>query len=179
MQWLLHLLADDEPAVVMLATKILARLLVVSGDSYVQKFVEKSGGMVVLQHRLKYWWNTPTSWPLCFAILFGIDVSKIDLNRPFDLFNLLDMFASGDDLTVVCPAVLPVITTMLEIGLRVVTRNQSDPDSPLTKSNLSKANAPKNPSLDGPLLEQRSMNVIAQPAAMGQSFYYPHETRKY
>ena len=156
----------------MSATKILARLLVLSGTDYIQKFVEKNGGMVVLQHRLKRWWNVPTVWPLCFAILFGTDVSKINFDRPFDLFGLLDTFASGEDLTVMCPTVLPAVTSMLEAGLRVVTRNQSDPDSPLTKSHLGKANGPGNRSQDGPLVEQRSMNVIAQPLIIGQ---YSHD----
>jgi len=116
---------------VVLATKILARLLVVSGPSYVQKFVDKTGGIVVMQHRLRRWWNIPTIWPICFAILFGIDVGTIEFSRTFDLFTLLEMFASGSKVAVTYPAVLPVITSMLEQGLKAVTRDQSDPDSPL------------------------------------------------
>ncbi len=135
-QWLLHLLADDEPTVVILSAKILARLLVISGPSYMQKFVEKTGGIVVMQHRLKRWWFLPSIWPVCFAILFGLDVGALDFNRTFDLFSLLEMFALGASIRVVCAAILPVLTAMLEQGLKTVTRDQSDPDSPLAeKSN--------------------------------------------
>lgn len=116
-----------------LATKILARLLIVSGPSYVQKFVDKTGGIVIMQHRLRRWWNIPTLWPICFAILFGRDVGTIDFSRTFDLYGLLEVFVSGSQISVAYPAILPVITSMLEQGLKAVTRDQSDPDSPLTE----------------------------------------------
>lgn len=114
-----------------LATKILARLLVVSGPSYVQKFVDKTGGIVVMQHRLRRWWNINAIWPICFAILFGIDVAAVNFSRTFDLFSLLEMFGPESKATVTYPVILPVITAMLEQGLKTVTREQSDPDSPL------------------------------------------------
>ena len=153
---------------VMLATKILARLLVASGAIYVQKFIEKSGGMVVLQHRLRRWWSIPTVWPLCFAIIFGIDISNIAFDRPFDLFSLIEIFASRSDLNIVYPAILPVITTMLEAGLRIVTRDQSDPDSPLVRSNKSEIEGSVNWTKDRVPLEQRSMNLIVEPLALGK-----------
>lgn len=86
-----------------------------------------------MQHRLRRWWNIPTLWPICFAILFGIDVGTVDFSRTFDLFGLLEVFASGSKIAVPYPAMLPVITTMLEQGLKAVTRDQSDPDSPLVE----------------------------------------------
>ena len=120
---------------VILATKILARLLIASGPSYVQKFVDKTGGIVIMQHRLKRWWNIPTIWPISFAILFGLDVSHIDFSRSFDLYSLLEIFAHERDASVIYPAMLPVIIAMLGEGLRTITRNQSDPDSPLAEKN--------------------------------------------
>ena len=137
-QWLLHLLADDEPKVVTLATKILARLLVVSGSAYVQKFVDKTGGIVIMQRRLKRWWYLPTMWPVCFAVLFGVDVANIDFSRTFDLFSLLDIFVSAGEAAVQYPAMLPVITAMLGEGLKTVTRDQLDPDSPIPKKSNGK-----------------------------------------
>lgn len=130
-QWLLHLIADDESAVVVMALKILARLLVISGSAYMAKFVEKTGGITLMQYRLKRWWNIPAVWSVCFAIFFSVDLAKIDFGRSFDLFNLLELFASGDDVTVVYPEMLPVLTSMLQSGLVSVTRDQSDPDSPM------------------------------------------------
>ena len=135
-QWLLHLIADDEGAVVVMAAKILARLLVISGPAYMSKFVEKTGGITVMQHRLKRWWNIPVMWTICFAIFFGIDLAKIDFGRSFDLFNLLELFSSGDEVTVAYPEMLPVLKSMLQSGLMNVTRDQSDPDSPMTSPKL-------------------------------------------
>ena len=164
-QWLLHLLADDEPAVVVLAAKILARLLVTSGASYVQKFVEKTGGVIVMQHRLRRWWSIPTIWPICFAIFFGLDVGTIDFARSFDLFGLLETFASGSKISVVYPAMLPVITTMLEQGLKTVTRDQSDPESPLAeRSNGKGQGLAKTPYAPTPI-RQRSMTLNTEPIA--------------
>lgn len=131
-QWLLHLLADDEPTVVLLAAKILARLLVLNGASYVKKFAEKTGGFVIMRHRLKRWWNIPTIWPICFAVMFGQDVANLDFERPFDQYNMVETFAPGGKAKVVCSEILPVITAMLRNGLKAVTKEQEDPDSPLT-----------------------------------------------
>ena len=110
----------------------------VSGPIYVQKFVDKTGGIVIMQHRLKRWWKIPTIWLLCFAILFGLDIAAIDFSRAFDLFNLLETFASGNRVVVEYPAILPVIISMLGEGLKAVTRDQSDPDSPLVERNVDK-----------------------------------------
>ncbi len=115
-----------------MAAKILARLLVTSGPSYMSKFIEKTGGITVMQHRFKRWWDIPAMWVICFAIFFGVDLAKIDFGRSFDLFNLLELFALGNNVNIAYPEMLPVITTMLQNGLRNVTRDQSDPDSPMT-----------------------------------------------
>ena len=115
-----------------MAAKILARLLVTSGPAYMSKFVEKTGGLAIMQHRFKRWWDIPAMWTICFAIFFGVDLAQIDFGRSFDLFNLLELFSSGDEVTVAYPQMLPVLAAMLQNGLRNVTRDQSDPDSPMT-----------------------------------------------
>ncbi|PQE33629.1 beige BEACH domain-containing protein [Rutstroemia sp. NJR-2017a WRK4] len=127
-KWLLHLLTEDDPQVVVLGSKILARLLVVHGSSYASKFSGKTGGFTIMRHRLKRWWDIPTLWPICFSILFGHDVAEIDFERSFDLYSLVDTFTTGKP---VYPSALPVITNMLQHGLKDVLRNQDDPDSPL------------------------------------------------
>lgn len=127
-QWLLHLLTEDDPEVVVHGTKILARLLVIHGSGYVSKFAGKTGGFAIMRHRLKRWWDLPTLWPICFSILFARDVADIDFERSFKLFSLLEAFSNCN---VVYPNVLPVITSMLQSGLKDVFRHQDDPDSPL------------------------------------------------
>ncbi|CAG8975353.1 hypothetical protein HYALB_00005683 [Hymenoscyphus albidus] len=129
-KWLLHLLTEDDPEVVVLGTKILARLLVVHGSSYVTKFAQKTGGYAIMRHRLKRWWDISTLWPICFSILFGRDVADIDFEQPFELFSLLETF---ENCKIVYPGVFPVITAMLQTGLKDILRTQDDPDSPLAE----------------------------------------------
>lgn len=121
-------MTEDDPEVVVHGTKILARLLVVHGSSYATKFASKTGGFAIMRFRLRRWWDIPTLWPLCFSILFGRDVSDIDFERPFELFSLLETFGSCK---VIYANILPVITAMLQHGLKDVLRHQDDPDSPL------------------------------------------------
>ncbi|KAL5349819.1 Beige protein-like 1 [Pseudogymnoascus australis] len=126
-KWLLHLLAEDDAEVVVLGTKILARLLVVHGSAYVKKFTESSGGFIVMRYRLKRWWDIPTLYPIIFSILFNYDVAEIDFERSFDLFSLSELFGRK---SLVYPDVLPIIVSMLQQGLNTLVHNQDDPDSP-------------------------------------------------
>lgn len=111
-------------------TKILARLLVVHGSSYVSKFASsKTGGFAIMRYQLKRWSDIPTLWPICFSILFNYDVADIDFERSFELGSLLENFNNSK---VVYPQVLPVIISMLQRGLKDVLIHQDDPDSPLS-----------------------------------------------
>lgn len=114
----MYLSCEDEAEVVVLATKILARLLVVHGISYNKKFSEKNGGYTILKHHLKRWWNIPILWPICFSIFFGRDIALLDLDRPFDTQRFLDTFVADGELVIVYPEMLPVIMEMLKSGLR-------------------------------------------------------------
>ncbi|TVY75838.1 Beige protein-like protein, partial [Lachnellula suecica] len=156
-KWLLHLLSEDEPEVVVLGTKILARLIVVNGSSYASKFASKTGGFAIMRSRLKRWWDVATLWPICFSILFARDVADIDFERQFDLGSLLESF---HNCKVVYPAVLPVITAMLQHGLKDVLRQQDDPDSPLRD----KSTGPDQDSLSVPAghSRRRSMSLTKE-----------------
>ncbi|KZF23043.1 beach-domain-containing protein [Xylona heveae TC161] len=135
-KWLLFLLAEDEPRVVLLGAKILSRLLTIHGASYVKKFADKSGGFVIMRHRLKRWWNIPTIWPICFALLFNHDVGKIEFGRSFDLYSLLDIF--GPNTQVIYPEVLPVITSMIQRGVKEIVQDSGS--SATAPQNVSSAN---------------------------------------
>lgn len=104
--------------------KILARLLVIHGPTYIKKFAEKSGGFIILKQRLKSWWNLPSIWIICFALLFGNDVAMIDFDGEFNHFNLADLF-SQKPVSVVYPEVFPIIAAMLEHGLRAIVQDRS------------------------------------------------------
>jgi hypothetical protein len=125
-QWLLYLLAEPDQRVVLLGAKILSRLLVANGPSYVKKFMDKGGGFILMKNRLKHWWNAPGVWTICFSILFDRDVSTIDFERNFDVFNLVDIFITNSPesrLKVVYPDIFPVIVAMLDTGLRAIVRD--------------------------------------------------------
>lgn len=111
-----------------LAVKIIARLLVVHGSSYNKKFSEKNGGYAILKHQLRKWWNIPILWPISFSILFGQDIALLDLNKPFDAQGLLDLFVAGGELHIVYPDMLPVITEMLKSGLKSTVLADGSPD---------------------------------------------------
>ncbi|KAF2203647.1 beach-domain-containing protein [Delitschia confertaspora ATCC 74209] len=133
-KWLLYLLAEPDQRAVVLGARILARLLVVNGPHYVKKFSEKSGGFLIMKNRLRYWWNTPGIWTICFAILFGRDIATIDFERDFDVFNLIDVFISHSKLRIVYPDVFPVIAAMLDIGLRAIVRDPARPENEQPKA---------------------------------------------
>ncbi|KAK2038218.1 beige/BEACH domain-containing protein [Colletotrichum somersetense] len=126
-QWLLYLLANDDPETVVYGSKILARLLITHGSAYTAKFSGKTGGFTIMAHRLKRWWYISSLWPICFSILFGIDVANLDLNRDFELSSLLETFGKAK---VLYPECLQVLTSMLQHGLKDVMRQQEDPNSP-------------------------------------------------
>ncbi|KAF2843161.1 beach-domain-containing protein [Patellaria atrata CBS 101060] len=128
-KWLLYLLAEREPRVIVLGLKILSRLLIVHGSTYVKKFADKTGGFEILRYRLKPWWNTPAVWTICFAIFLGVDVAQIDFERDFDLFNLTDTFFHKN-LQVAYPEILPVISAMLETGLQAIVLDAETPGTP-------------------------------------------------
>ena len=119
-KWLLYLLSETSPEVVVLSTRILARLLVVHGDAYVRKFKDKTGGLAIMCYRLKRWWHLPALWPCCFAILFDVDISKLDLDRSFDLFSFIDLFNAKKELSIVYPEMMEIITGMLQTGLKTI-----------------------------------------------------------
>lgn len=123
-KWLLYLLFETSPEVIVLSMRILARLLVVHGDAYVKKFKDRTGGFSIITHRLKRWWHLPALWPTCFAVSFGIDVAELDLDRPFDLFSFIDLFNSKKDYGIVYPEMFEVISGMLQSGLKTIVSSK-------------------------------------------------------
>ncbi|KAH9888748.1 hypothetical protein F4778DRAFT_755179 [Xylariomycetidae sp. FL2044] len=126
-KWLLYLLTEDDPEIVVYGCKILARLVVSHGPSYISKFSGKTGGFHIMAHRLKRWWDIPTIWPICLCILFGYDVAEIDFDKNLDFYNLIETFGNCK---IANPDALPIVTGMLQHGLKDIFRNQEDPDSP-------------------------------------------------
>jgi hypothetical protein len=123
LQWLLYLLSEDDAEVVVHGCKMLARVLVAHGSGYTAKFAGKAGGFAIMAQRLRRWWDIATLWPICFSILFGLDVAEVAFSRTFDFFSLVEIFARCK---VVYGDALVVVTAMLQHGLREVLRGQEE-----------------------------------------------------
>ena len=134
-----------------------------------KKFAEKTGGIVIMQRHLKRWWSVPSMWPICFAILFGQDIASIDMDRTFDLYNLLEALKASDQSTVPNPEVFAVLASMLQNGLRVIASDQSDPNSP-PKERGSIASAQESEALQAPAAHRRSpsMSLRTEIAPLGE-----------
>lgn len=126
-QWLLYLLTEDDPEIVVHGCKILARLVVTNGSAYVNKFSGKTGGFSIMANRLKRWCDVPALWLICFCMFFGRDVADFDLDKGVDFFSLTEAFGNCK---VANPGSLPIITAMLQHGLKDIISKQEDPDSP-------------------------------------------------
>ncbi|EPE05252.1 beige beach domain-containing protein [Ophiostoma piceae UAMH 11346] len=122
-KWLLYLLSSPDVEVLTSGIKILARLLVSQGASSVAKFV-KVGGFGIMSHRLKHWWDAPTVWVYVLAILFGNDVTGVDIQGlPLSYDMLLSIF--GIQPKVVYPDALVVVVSMLGQGLGDILKTSS------------------------------------------------------
>ncbi|KIH94576.1 hypothetical protein SPBR_05474 [Sporothrix brasiliensis 5110] len=138
-KWLLCLLSFDDLDVLLSGCRILTRLLVSQGPSYVQKFASKSGGFWILAHRLKHWWDVPSVWFCVMAILFGKDVAGIDSlsGQTLTFEALVSEFGAGSK--IVCPDALYVVVAMLQQGLGDVLKSSDAPPTPFADENNSPA----------------------------------------
>ncbi|KAI5303732.1 hypothetical protein KEM56_007246, partial [Ascosphaera pollenicola] len=135
-KWLLYLVSEDDPEVVTLAAKMLARLLVLQGSSYVKKFAEKNGGFVILRERLRRWWHLPALWIICFSMLMGRDVGalmqRIPVTTRSQVPSLEDLFIGKDGyekVQIIYPEILSTIMAMLSSGLKATAcRSMSEFD---------------------------------------------------
>ncbi|KAL8995248.1 MAG: hypothetical protein Q9188_006861 [Gyalolechia gomerana] len=127
--------------VVVIVSRMLARLLVINGQSYVKRFTEETGGMVILQYRLQRWWFLPSTWRVCFAILLGCDIAGIDFSRSFNLFSLLEDFVADGKCKTLHPEILPVIFALMRNGLKALHGHVSG--TPMSQDH--KSNSPATP----------------------------------
>ena len=143
------------------STKLLARLLTTSGPGYMKKFIDKTGGVAIMRHRLQRHWNLPAVWLSCFAVLFGKDAACLDFNK-FDLFALLEAFGSTKHIDIVYPEVLPVIMSLLREGLLSLVRQEPDAASPKPENDLTSASSPTT-STQNSHFRQRSLTMNSTP----------------
>ncbi|KAF3939581.1 hypothetical protein ABW19_dt0201372 [Dactylella cylindrospora] len=123
-KWLLYLLDDGNANVIACAMKILARILVIHGQTYIAKFGGKTGGFLVLKRRLRKWWRIPEIWLSALSVFLGIDVAKVDLKQPLVLYHLINTFKFDDkDGRFICAEMWAVIASMLKSAVNDITKN--------------------------------------------------------
>lgn len=71
-----------------------------------------------MRQRLKRWWHLRALWAICFAILFDKDVVSLNVEKAFDDMGFVELFTPMDQLKIIYPEVFPVITGMLQSGLK-------------------------------------------------------------
>ncbi|KAI5288803.1 hypothetical protein KEM54_004847 [Ascosphaera aggregata] len=150
-KWLLYLISEDDPVVVVYAAKILARSLVMQGPGYVRKFADKNGGFVVMRERFKRWWYMPALWTICFSMLFGKDVAAVmkdmSMTSEAHIPSFVELFvgqAGFAKVEVVYPDALPILMAMLKSGLKATAcrgPNDSDESGSDESDGLLKAHA--------------------------------------
>jgi beige protein homolog 1 len=121
-----------------------------------------------MANRLKRFWDVPILWAISLSILFGLDVSELDLGKDLDLFGLIDNFAKRK---VAYIDFLPVITSMLQHGFKEIMKYQDDPDSPATRLGSNGKGSLATPSAD---MRQRarSLNLAKAIQARGKCDSY-------
>lgn len=122
-KWLLYLLAVENPEIVRPCMQLLCQLLVLHGPPYMSKFDETTKGFLLLRKRLKKWWHLDVVWNCGFSIMFGFDLRELE---PIDYLDATKISSTlfGKSASVYCPAMFPVLASMLEAAAHSGT---SDP----------------------------------------------------
>ncbi len=123
-QWLLNLLSDDEPQVVTLGLRILARLITTHGSSYANKFAINAGGFIIMRHLLRIWWDVPAVWSTLIALLFGCETQSGN-QQTLDLSEMERKYMH-EELRITFPEVMPILISMLGAGLLALGRESDD-----------------------------------------------------
>ncbi|KAI9672618.1 MAG: hypothetical protein M1831_000053 [Alyxoria varia] len=117
-KWLLNLLSDRSERVVLSATKILARLLIVNGPGYVKKFNESTKGFTLVQARLRSWWRVRDVWTTVFALLLGIDIPLLDFVQGLDCQVFSSRMNETNQEAIFCPQAMDIILSLMEEGVK-------------------------------------------------------------
>jgi beige protein homolog 1 len=134
-------MSSSNPDHIINGVKILARLLVTQGPTYVSKFAVRVHGFPVLRHNLTAWWELPILWPALLAVLFGADVVSLKAfpgDQRLKLFDLVDLVKGGEEESlVVFPEVFPIIAAILKAGFDSTLRKTKNGSVVDTDSTLS------------------------------------------
>lgn len=147
-KWLLYLMSTENPDILRPCIRLLSRLLVLHGSSYVVKFNDATHGFLILKKKLNKWCSLDVVWNCSFSIIFGIDPLELS---PIDHFNgprIIALLAERKVENLYCPEMFSVIAAMLEYALRATANPRSPTSTQEPKAVYSYQNSPHNPQSD-------------------------------
>ncbi|CAM0141774.1 unnamed protein product [Umbelopsis sp. WA50703] len=109
---------DVHPYIVVLALRILSRLLVTQGQTYLLKFRTASDGFLIMQKLLRYHWNVLHVHETLLATLFGIDIAEMPLEPVSDLSRVMDLHSQRASRQVPIPDILMVELSIIEYAMK-------------------------------------------------------------
>ncbi|KAG1351442.1 hypothetical protein G6F62_002976 [Rhizopus arrhizus] len=109
---LLFFTSNTNPFTVLLAIRILARLCVSQGTTYINKFRSMSEGLLVMRKLLPAYWNMPQLHETLVLIMMGIDVGDYPLQKYSGINNLRRCLQTNKDSKVIVPEILPIIADL-------------------------------------------------------------------
>lgn len=122
---------NTHPYIVVLALRILCRLLVTQGQTYLLKFRVGSDGMLVMQNLLRYHWNVFQVHEALIATLLGIDVADIPIQASADLSRIITLHTQNAHRQIAIPEIFRVELALIDDGMR--EQKNSDLSGKLTK----------------------------------------------
>ncbi|KAI9318572.1 hypothetical protein BX666DRAFT_1855381 [Dichotomocladium elegans] len=96
---------------VVLAARILARILIVQGQSYLTRFRQASEGFIILSRLLPNYWSLVQLHETLIILMMGLDVADYPLYSSFDPKHL-DQCLRTERPKLLVPDILPIIISM-------------------------------------------------------------------
>jgi hypothetical protein len=109
---------DVHPYVVVLALRILCRLLVLQGPAYMMKFRSGTDGMYIMQSLLKNHWNILQVHETLVATLLGMDIADIPLQGSGDFSRIIALHSQNAHRQIPIPEIMRVESALIDHGLR-------------------------------------------------------------
>lgn len=92
---LLFFSSETDPFTVLLAFRILIRILYVEGSTYANKFGVASEGYLIMMKLIYSHWNIIQLYETLFIFIMGLDISSYPIYKEFDISRLRSFIQSS------------------------------------------------------------------------------------
>ncbi|KAG1474371.1 hypothetical protein G6F56_000395 [Rhizopus delemar] len=106
---LLFFIPNNDPFLVLLASRILARLCVSQGANYVNKLKITSEGFLILRKLLLAYWNLPQLQETLILMIMGVDIANYPIQSYSGINNLRKCLQINKNSKIVIPEILLII----------------------------------------------------------------------